>query len=73
MKGLLPFNKNFTSFEKSSTRPNTGLMPQICKTQSSKYRAISIICSSKRQTDLISGFMCFDLFEPHSSETIATA
>lgn len=73
MKGLLPFDNNFTSFENSTTRPDTGLLPQIFKTQNSKYRAISIICSSKRQTDWISGLMYLDLFEPQSSGTTATA
>lgn len=70
---LRSFDNYFASFENSSTRPNTGLIPQICKTQNSKYRAISIIGSSKRQTDWISELMCLDLFEPQSSGTIPTA
>lgn len=73
MEGLLPFDNYFASFENSSTRPNTGLIPQICKTQNSKYRAISIIGSTKRQTDWISELMCLDLFQPQSSWIIATA
>lgn len=73
MKGLLPFDNNFTSFKNSSTRHNTGLLPQIFKMQNSKYRAISIICSSKRQTDWTSGLMYPDLLEPQSSGTTATA
>lgn len=73
MKRLVPLINNFRSFEKSSTRPNTGLMPQICRTQSSKCKAISIICSNRQQTPLISEWTRSDLLASHSSVTIAMA
>lgn len=53
-KIILPLNKDLVSFEKIPTRPKSGFMSQIYRTENFKCKAISSICNNKLQTSCVS-------------------
>lgn len=72
-EGVIPWISPLMSLVKSSTRPKTGRIPQVCDTHNSKYNDLSSICKSKQQTLSVSGSMEFGLLDLQSSVTIAMA